>query len=99
MHVCRCRPPAEFLEPLLARVRSSVEVVAEAARSGVLRVDDDLHLSPLPADDDDPEVTKLRAKLDHRIGEVQFPEVILSMHRFVSAGSCSGANRTRPTNC
>jgi hypothetical protein len=47
-----------------------MEAVAEAARSGVLRVDDDLHLSPLPADDDDPEVTKRRARLDHRIGEV-----------------------------
>jgi TnpA family transposase len=71
--------PAAFLEPLLARVRSSVEAVAEATRSGVLRVDDDLHLSALPADDEDPEVTKLRAKLDHRIGEVQFPEVILAV--------------------
>lgn len=45
----------------------------------MLRVDDDLHLSPLPADDDDPEVTRLRAKLGHRIGEVQFPEVILAV--------------------
>ena len=39
--------PAECLEPLLARVRAGVEAVAEAeaARSGLLRVDDDLHLS------------------------------------------------------
>jgi hypothetical protein len=72
-HYARLSLPArraEFLETLLARVRSSVEAVAEAARSGVLRVDDDLHLSPLPADDDDPEGTKRRARLDHRIGEV-----------------------------
>ena len=34
-------------------------MVAAAARSGVLRVDDELHLSPLPAEDEDPEVTKL----------------------------------------
>jgi hypothetical protein len=53
--------------------------VAQAARSGVLRVDDELHLAALPADDEDPEVTKLRAKLDHRIGEVQLPEVILAV--------------------
>ena len=70
---------AAFLEPLLARVRAGVDAVAEAARSGVLRVDDDLHLSALPADDEDPEVAKLRAKLDHRIGEVQLPEVILAV--------------------
>ena len=33
----------------------------------------------LPAEDEDPEVTKLRAALDHRIGEVQLPEVILAV--------------------
>src|SRR2546427_7031821 len=32
-----------------------------------------------PAEDEDPEVTKLRAALDHRIGEVQLPEVILAV--------------------
>ena len=36
-------------------------------------------MSPLPAEDEDPEVTKLRAALDHRIGEVQLPEVILAV--------------------
>ncbi len=70
---------ATFLKPLLARVTAGVAAVAEAARSGVLRVDDELHLSPLPAEDEDPEVTKLRAALDHRIGEVQLPEVILAV--------------------
>ena len=67
------------LKPLLARVTAGVDAVAAAARSGVLRVDDELHLSPLPAEDEDPEVTKLRAALDHRIGEVQLPEVILAV--------------------
>jgi hypothetical protein len=64
---------------------------AAAARSGVLRVDDELHLSPLPAEDEDPEVTKLRAALDHRIGEVQLPEVILAVDApgALLAGSCS----------
>jgi len=57
---------ATFLEPLLARVTAGVAAVAEAARSGVLRVYDELHLSTLPAEDEDPEVTKLRTALDHR---------------------------------
>lgn len=70
---------ATFLKPLLARVTAGVEAVAAAARSGALRVDDELHLSALPAEDEDPEVTKLRAALDHRIGEVQLPEVILAV--------------------
>ena len=70
---------ATFLKPLLARVTAGVDAVAAAARSGVLRVDDELHLSPLPAEDEVPEVTKLRAALDHRIGEVQLPEVILAV--------------------
>ena len=70
---------ATFLKPLLARVTAGVDAVAAAARSGVLRVDDELHLSPLPVEDEDPEVTKLRAALDHRIGEVQLPEVILAV--------------------
>ena len=62
---------ATFLKPL--------DAVAEAARSGRLRVDDELHLSALPAEDEDPQVTKLRAALDHRIAEVQLPEVILAV--------------------
>ncbi|WP_371436359.1 Tn3 family transposase [Polaromonas sp.] len=70
---------ATFLKPLLAKVTAGVDAVAAAARSGVLRVDDELHLSVLPAEDEDPEVTKLRAALDHRIGEVQLPEVILAV--------------------
>ena len=65
---------ATFLKPLLARVTAGVDTVAAAALSGVLRVDDELHLSALPAEDENPEVTKLRAALDHRIGEVQLPE-------------------------
>jgi len=69
----------DFLEPLLERVRTGVDSVAEAARNGTLRVDEDLHLFALPADDEDPEVTRLRAALDHRIGESQLPEVILAV--------------------
>jgi TnpA family transposase len=69
----------EFLEPLLTRVRDGVDAVAKASRTGLLRVDDDLHLTALPAQDEDPEVTKLRAKFDHRIGEMQLPEIILAV--------------------
>src|SRR3546814_16338609 len=64
---------------LFRSVRAGVEAVAVAARSGVLRVDEELHLSVLPAEDEDPEVIKLRAKLDLRIGEVKLPEVILAV--------------------
>src|SRR3546814_3124185 len=73
-HYARLSLPANastLLKPLLAKVRAGVEAVAVAARSGVLRVDEELHLSVLPAEDEDPEVIKLRAKLDLRIGEVQ----------------------------
>ena len=81
-HYARLSLPANattFLKPLLAKVRAGVDAVAAAARSGVLRVDDELHLSVLPAEDEDPEVIKLRTKLDLRIGEVQLPEVILAV--------------------
>ena len=81
-HYARLLLPANaatFLKPLLAKVRAGVDAVAAAARSGALRVDDELHLSVLPAEDEDPEVIKLRAKLDLRIGEVQLPEVILAV--------------------
>jgi hypothetical protein len=83
--------PAAFLEPLLTRVRTGVDAVAEAARNRVLRIDDDLHLPVLPADDEDPEVTKLRATLSHRIEEGQLPEPrvvrIEGDHLFLSTAS------------
>ena len=52
-------------------MRAGVDVVAQATRCCVLRVDDELHLAALPADDEDPAVTKPRAWFDHRIAEVQ----------------------------
>jgi hypothetical protein len=81
-HYARLSLPAkatDFLTPLPARVRAGVDAVAQATRAGVLRVDDELHLAALPADDEDPAVTTLRARLDHRIGEVRLPEVILAV--------------------
>ena len=81
-HYARLQLPAkasEFLVPLLARVLIGVDAVAAAARSGDLRVDDELHLASLTADEEDPKVTRLRSQLDQRIGEVQLPEVILAV--------------------
>ena len=42
------------------RVLAGIQAVDVAARSGGLRIDDELHLSVLPADDEDPQVDKLR---------------------------------------
>jgi hypothetical protein len=53
--------------------------VAAAAEAGTLRVDDELHLTPLAAEEEDPQVAKLRAALDRRIGEAQLPELILAV--------------------
>ena len=81
-HYARLDLPAKastFLAPLLTRVRTGVAAVAKAAREGVLRVDDELHLSAMPAEDEDPKVIQLRAQLDQRLGEVQLPEVILQV--------------------
>ena len=70
---------SEFLVPLLARMLIGIDAVAAAARSGDLRVDDELHLASLPADEDDPQVVRLRSQIDQRIGEAQLPEVILAV--------------------
>ena len=81
-HYARLQLPvkaSDFLTPLLARVRAGVDAVAAVTRAGSLRVDDELHLAPLAADDENPEDIKLRARIDQRIGEVQLPEVILAV--------------------
>jgi Tn3 transposase DDE domain len=36
-----------------------------------------LHLTPLAAEEEEPELVKLRAALDHRISEAQLPELLL----------------------
>jgi len=41
-----------FLKPLLARVQAGVAAVAQAARNGMLSVDDELHLTAMPAEDE-----------------------------------------------
>jgi hypothetical protein len=68
-----------FLEPLLERAAAGVRAVADAAAAGVLQVDDELHLTPLAAEEEDPKLAKLRAALDRRICEAQLPEIILAV--------------------
>ena len=83
-----------FLAPLPARVRAGVAAVTKAAREGTLRVDDELHLIVMPAEDEDPKVIVLRAQLDQRLGEVQLPEVILQVDsKSGSAGLCWGVSQ------
>jgi hypothetical protein len=38
-----------------------------------------LHLTPLAAEEEAPELVKLRAALDHRIGEAQLPDLLLQV--------------------
>jgi TnpA family transposase len=68
-----------FLEPLAERAQAGLAAVAAAAEAGELRVDDELHLTPLAAEEEDPELAKLRTALDRRIGEAQLPELILAV--------------------
>jgi hypothetical protein len=56
-----------------------VLAVSKTAAEGILRVDDELHLTPLEPVADDPKVSKLRAALDRRVGEAQLPELILAV--------------------
>ena len=71
--------PSAFLEPLAERAQAAVLAVAEGAAAGILRVDDELHLTPLEALDEDPKLAKLRSALDKRVGEAQLPELILAV--------------------
>lgn len=53
-HYARLHLPAkasDFLTPLLARVRIGINAVASATRAGSLRMDDELHLTPLAANE------------------------------------------------
>src|SRR5258708_3246819 len=59
--------------------QAAVQAVAQSATEGILRVDDELHLTPLAALEEDPKLAKLRAALDKRIGEAQLPELILAV--------------------
>ena len=71
--------PQAFLEPLLERAAAGVRAVADAASDGRVTVDTALHLTPLAAEPEDPQVAKLRTTLDRRIGEAQLPELMLAV--------------------
>ena len=73
------RAAARFLDPLVERALNGMAAVARAAAKGELQVDDELHLTPLAADEQDPRVVELREALDQRIGEAQLPEIILAI--------------------
>ena len=77
---CPCRPTSV---PFSSRSSSAPRPVsgrsADAAAAGVLQVDDELHLTPLAAEEEDPKLAKLRAALDRRICEAQLPEIILAV--------------------
>jgi len=68
-----------FLEPLVERAKAGIEAVAQAAKAGTLTIDDEIHLTRLAAEEEDPALIKLRTALDHRIGEVQLPELLLAV--------------------
>jgi len=68
-----------YLEPPIERAQTGVAAVARTVEAGELRIDDELQLMPLAAEEEDPELVKLRAALDHRIGEAQLPELLLEV--------------------
>ena len=81
-HYARLQLPTKasaFLDPLLERVRKGVDAVDQAARAGILQIDDELHLAALKAEEEAPAVQDLRTRLDHRIGEAQLPDLMLEV--------------------
>jgi hypothetical protein len=88
-----------YLEPLIERAQAGVAAVAKAVEAGELKVDDELHLTPLVAEEEDPELVKLRAALDHRIGEAQLPDLLLEVDaqvRFSWIGPVRSRNLSMP---
>ena len=52
---------------------------ARAVQEGRLSIDQDIHLSALTVEEEDPNVEALRRAFDQPIGDVQLPELILSV--------------------
>jgi hypothetical protein len=83
----------------MERAEIGMAAVAAAAKAGTLRVDDELHLTPLAAEDEDSDVAKLRTALDRRIGEAQLPELILAVDAEVRfSWIMLGASPDQPAN-
>ena len=72
-----------FLDPLIERAEAGVAAVAKAAEAGLITIDEELHLTPLQAIEEDPKVAALRATLDHQVGDAQLPELILAIDAHV----------------
>jgi hypothetical protein len=70
------------------RAKAGVAAVAKAVEAGDLKVDDELHLTPLTAEEEEPQLVKLRAALDHRIGEAQLPDLLLQVDATHFFDSC-----------
>lgn len=64
---------------MIERTKSEIAAVAQAAQEGLLMIDDELHLTHLDAEEEDPKVAELRTRLHQRIGEAQLPDLILSI--------------------
>ena len=90
--------PDAFLDPLLERAAAGVQAVADAATTGLVSVDTALHLTPVAAEPEDPQVTKLRAVLDRRIGEAQLPELMLAVDAEVRYSWLMLGREPRSTN-
>jgi hypothetical protein len=60
-------------------VQVLVRTPAVAAADGRVAVDTALHLAPIAAEPEDPQLAKLRALLDRRIGEAQLAELMLAV--------------------
>ena len=78
---CRCPPTVRGFSRRFSTASKPVFRTSpqRLAKAGKLRIDDDLHLKALEAEEEDPEVVKLREALNHRVGEAQLPELILAV--------------------
>jgi hypothetical protein len=94
--------PAVFLEPCVERAEAGMTAVPPPQKAGTLRVDDELHLTPLAAEEEDPQVAKLRAALDRWIGEAGAGADSCGCHSIVRIGDSPGEfalHERRTTPC
>jgi len=77
------RDPKEFTEPLVQRVTTQMKQLAKVVDEGRVRVDEEIHISPLEAEEEHPDVVKLRRALFKNFETVQLPEVLLEIDSHV----------------
>lgn len=73
------RDPKEFTGPLIQRLTAQMKQLDEIVAEGKVRVDDEMHISPLEAEEEHPDVVKLRRALFKNFDNVQLPEVLLEI--------------------